>query len=341
MNFINRLSFVRAGALFFLLLFCAASSRLMAGIEVVGPEDTVITNNTIPSIKPKSLVQSMNGEQLNALIDFLMELDTIPSDLAREIEIASARFRDADKQAISSVRPAIPASDLYVSWEVNNLFPEKDMLKFKGDTSVCLQLDGGKMGMYHHPFNGPVTSNFGWRDSTQHNGIDIDLNKGDKVCAAFDGMVRIAKNGGGFGNVVIIRHYNGLETVYAHLSRIKVKPGQIISAGQLVGLGGSTGHSTGTHLHFEVRFKGVPVNPKYLISFQEQKLLCDELIIKRSKWGLAAYPKNAHFYTVEKGDTIFEIAKRFGTTTASIKQINGFTNGRVRLKVGQQISVMK
>jgi murein DD-endopeptidase MepM/ murein hydrolase activator NlpD len=342
MVFVNRLSFFKAGAVFLLLLLLALSGNLTAGEVRVGPEDTVISNSsTIPSPKPKSLVQSMSREQLNALIDFLMELDTIPGDLAREIEIASARFRDEDKQATASVRPLIPASDLYISWEVNNLFPEKDMLKFKGDTSVCLQLDGGKMGVYHHPFNGPVTSNFGWRDSTQHNGIDIDLNKGDKVCAAFDGMVRIAKNGGGFGNVVIIRHYNGLETVYAHLSRIKVKPGQVISAGDLVGLGGSTGHSTGTHLHFEVRFKGVPVNPKYLISFQEQKLLCDELIIKKSKWGLAAYPKNAHFYTVEKGDTIFEIAKRFGTTTASIKQINGFTNGRIRLKVGQQISVMK
>lgn len=336
-------AFSKAGAIFFLLLFFAASIRMQAGVFVPGPEDTVAVQSA-PLVKQNSLVQSMSREQLNALIDFLMEMDTIPTDLAKEIGIASAKFRAQDNNSVahtSGTGSAVPASDLYVSWEINNLFPEKDMLKFKGDTSVCLTLNGGERGEYFHPFNGPVTSNFGWRDSTQHNGIDIDLNKGDKVSAAFDGMVRIAKNGGGFGNVVIIRHYNGLETVYAHLSKIKVKPGQVVVAGQVIGLGGSTGHSTGSHLHFEVRFKGVPINPKYLISFPDQKLLCNELIIKKSKWGLAAYPKDARFYTIEKGDTIFEIAKRFGTTTASIRQMNGFSGTRVRLKAGQQISVMR
>jgi murein DD-endopeptidase MepM/ murein hydrolase activator NlpD len=325
----------------YVLLFFSFS--VSANSIFSGPEDTVSIHH---DVKAKSLVQSMNREQLNNLIDFLMEIDTIPPDLAKEIEIASAHFKDLDNgvssSASTSSSSSFPAADLYASWEINNLFPEKDMLKFKNkDTSVCLTLNGGKMGEYFHPSNGPVTSGFGWRDSTQHNGIDIDLNKGDKVSAAFDGMVRVAKKYGGFGNVVIIRHYNGLETVYAHLSKIKVKPGQVIVAGQVIGLGGSTGHSTGSHLHFEVRFKGVPINPKYLISFTEQKLLCNELVIKKSKWGLAAYPKDAKFYTIEKGDTIFEIAKRFGTTTASIKQMNGFTSGRIRLKVGQQINVIQ
>jgi murein DD-endopeptidase MepM/ murein hydrolase activator NlpD len=334
-------AFFKAGAIFFLFLTCLVPFQVSAKV-LNGPEDTVTVAGSSPVIKQKSLVQSMSREQLSALIDFLMEMDTLPADLAKEIEIASARFKYEDNRTANyTANATVPASDLYASWEVNNLFPEKDMLKFKGDTSVCLTLDGGELGEYFHPFNGPVTSGFGWRDSTQHNGIDIDLNKGDKVSAAFDGMVRIAKKSGGFGNVVIIRHYNGLETVYAHLSKIKVKPGQVVIAGQVVGLGGSTGHSTGSHLHFEVRFKGVPVNPKYLISFPDQKLLCNELVIKKSKWGLAAYPKNIKFYTIEKGDTIFEIAKRFGTTTASIKRMNGFEGGRIRLKAGQQISVMQ
>ncbi|MCE3281059.1 MAG: LysM peptidoglycan-binding protein [Bacteroidetes bacterium] len=336
-------AFLKAGAIFFLHLILVCPLSIKAKSNVSGSEDT-LKSGVLHDVKHKSLVQSMNRQQLNSLIDFLMEMDTIPGDLAREIEIASARFRAEENKATNTAVSAaslIPASDLYASWEINNLFPEKDMLKLKGDTSVCLTLMGGKCGEYFHPFNGPVTSGFGWRDSTQHNGIDIDLNKGDKVSASFDGMVRIAKKSGGFGNVVIIRHYNGLETVYAHLSKIKVKPGQVVVAGQIIGLGGSTGHSTGSHLHFEVRFKGVPINPKYLISFPDQKLLCNELIIKKSKWGLAAYPKDSHFYVIEKGDTIFEIAKRFGTTTASIKEINGFTGGRIRLKVGQQITVMR
>lgn len=317
------------------IFFCSVV-KTTAAAAFPGPDDTLSTTTT----KPKSLIQNMNREQLSSLVDFLFEMDTIPRDLMNEINKAIAHFNaeDAKNELKSAIASNFPASDLYVSWEINNLFPEKDMLKLKGDTSVTLQLNGGERGDYFHPFNGPMTSGFGWRDSAQHNGVDIDLNKGDKVCAAFDGMVRVAKRYGGFGNVVIVRHYNGLETVYAHLSKLKVKPGQVIIAGQVVGLGGSTGHSTGSHLHFEVRFKGVPINPKYLISFKEQKILCNEITIKKTKWGLAAYPAGEKEHIVEKGDTVFELAKRYATTTVSIRQMNGLT-GKVRLKPGQVICI--
>lgn len=338
-------AFVKTAAAILLQALLVMLFQQQANAFTTVPDDTAASQHSCADqIHQKSIVQNMSCEQLNNLIDFLMEMDTIPADLEKEIAIASEHFKNADKEFIVSKdesQSAFPSADLYASWEINKLFPEKDMLKFKGDTSVCLVLNVSGHQDYVHPCNGPITSNFGWRDSTQHNGIDIDLNKGDKVAAAFDGMIRVAKNFGGFGNVVIIRHYNGLETVYAHLSKIKVKPGQTISAGQTIGLGGSTGHSTGSHLHFEVRFKGVPLNPKYLISFSEQKLVCNELVIKRSKWGLAAYPKDIKFYVVEKGDSVFEIAKRFGTSTASLKQMNGCSNKSFRLKAGQQINVMQ
>jgi murein DD-endopeptidase MepM/ murein hydrolase activator NlpD len=291
----------------------------------------------------KNLIEKMNKEELSFLVDYLMDLDTIPPNLIQEIQLAAINVsatRSIYSDESKADKSEVPASDLYSCWEINNLFPEKDMLKLKGDTSLTLVLSGVDQGRYTHPFNGPVTSTFGWRDSAQHKGIDIDLNRGDKVVVAFDGMVRVAKRYGGFGNVVIVRHYNGLETVYAHLYKIKVKPGQIVKSGDLIGLGGSTGHSTGTHLHFEVRFKGVPLNPQYLISFKNQELLCDELVIKKTRYGLAAYPKDMKIYTVEKGDTLFELAKRFGTTTASIRQLNGLT-GRIRLRAGQQLSVLQ
>ena len=328
-------SFFKKQALLILSMLLCFSFEASAMSIVGGPDDSVSTHP-----KFKSLIQNMNREQLSSLVDLLFEMDTIPRDLMNEVNIAIAFFNEDDtkNELKTAIAQSFPSSDLYSSWEINNLFPEKDMLHLKGDTSVTLQLNGGERGDYFHPFDGPVTSGFGWRDSTQHNGIDIDLNKGDKVAAAFDGMVRIAKRCGGFGNVVIIRHYNGLETVYGHLSKIKVKPGQVIVAGQIIGLGGSTGHSTGSHLHFEIRFKGVPINPKYLISFTDQKLLCDEITIKKTRWGLAAYPTKEKVYTVEKGDTVFEIAKRYATTTASIKEINGLT-GRVRLKPGQIICI--
>jgi murein DD-endopeptidase MepM/ murein hydrolase activator NlpD len=307
--------------------------QLSVKAGAAGPGDSVLVTLR-PAENSKSLIQRMNRDQLVTLVDYLFEMDTIPHDLIAEINLAISKF--ANKPSVNS--SVIPALEFYKTWELNNLFPANDMLKMRGDTSVSLVLKTEFQNPYSHPFNGPVTSGFGWRDSTQHNGIDIDLNKGDKVGAAFDGMVRIAKKTGGFGNVVIIRHYNGLETVYAHLSKIKVKPGQVVTAGQLIGLGGSTGHSTGSHLHFEVRFKGVALNPKYLISFSEQRLIAEEITIKKTRWGLAAYPSNAKIYIVEKGDTIFEIAKRYGTTTASIRQLNGLS-GKVRLKAGQAINI--
>lgn len=319
------------------LLFFVRGMQVFAGS---GTTDSSEVKGIVAPLQlvPKSVVQSMNREQLSSLVDFLFEMDTIPTDLIEELKIAVANLEKAESSLPERPHDGIPSSDLYSSWENYHLFPAEDLLKFKGDTSITLQLNSKNENPYFHPCNGPVTSNFGWRDSTQHNGIDIDLNKGDKVYAAFDGMVRVAMRYGGFGNVVIIRHYNGLETVYGHLSKIKVKPGQEIHAGQVLGLGGSTGHSTGSHLHFEVRFKGVPINPKYLISFTDHTLYCDELTIKKTRWGMAAFPANRKRYTVERGDTVFEVAKRFGTTTAMIRQLNNLP-ARGRLKPGQQINV--
>ncbi|MFL5762389.1 MAG: peptidoglycan DD-metalloendopeptidase family protein [Bacteroidia bacterium] len=335
MNAFRNSLFFKVSAVLFLSVVCFCSNA-RAGEPVGGSKDSTNT------IRSGSIVANMNREQLGTLVDLLFEMDTIPPDLMKEVNKAIAFFNAEDEreEALNAMKPTIPSSDFYSSWEINKLFPEKDMLQLKGDTSVTLTLRGGERGEYFHPFDGPVTSGFGWRDSAQHNGIDIDLNKGDKVAAAFDGMVRIAKREGGFGNVVIIRHYNGLETVYGHLSKLKVKPGQVVVSGQTIGLGGSTGHSTGSHLHFEVRFKGVPINPKYLISFSDEKLLCDEITIRKTKWGLAAYPEGQKCYTIEKGDTIFEIAKRYATTTASIKQMNGFS-GKIRLKPGMVINVVQ
>lgn len=299
-----------------------------------------INDPKLPPAKQLNKAHNSDDKLLSQLVDQLFEMETIPEGMIEDVQnaIADVKKRNAAKQIKTAAASSFPAADLYTSWEINNLFPKKDMLQMRGDTCVHLVLEGDIQGEYFHPYNGVVTSGFGWRDSTQHNGVDIDLKKGDKVSAAFDGMVRVAKNCGGFGNVVIIRHYNGLETVYAHLSKIKVKPGQVILAGQVIGLGGSTGHSTGSHLHFECRFKGVPINPKYLISFSGQKLLCNEITIKKTKWGLAAYPTNIKVYIVEKGDTVSDIAKHFATTTSSIKEMNGLPY-KTRLRVGQVINV--
>lgn len=123
---------------------------------------------------------------------------------------------------------------------------------------------------YVMPVMGPVTSNYGYRPKfgRTHKGIDLKLNSNDTVVAAFEGRIRVVNyEAKGYGNYVIIRHPNGLETVYGHLNKQLVKEEQYVRAGQPIGLGGSTGRSTGPHLHFETRFMGYPINPAAIFDF--------------------------------------------------------------------------
>ena len=112
-----------------------------------------------------------------------------------------------------------------------------------------------------------------------HYGLDIDLETGDAVSAAFEGMVRISQHHDSYGNVVVIRHNNGLETLYAHLSERSVSPGDHVEAGDIIGLGGNTGRSYGSHLHFEIRFLGRPLNPAAVIDFPNETVKSDTLLI--------------------------------------------------------------
>ncbi len=201
-----------------------------------------------------------------------------------------------------------------------------------------LMLENDYLSYYYAPFKGVVTSNYGWRDGRIHKGIDIDLNKGDKVSAAFDGKVRFAKRQGGFGNVVILMHPNGLETVYAHLSRIKVKEGDVVLSGQTIGLGGNTGHSSGSHLHFELRYKGHAMNPATFISFTDFKLFHHTITVKNSKHNLSAFPSNANLHTVNRGDSWNLIANKYGLSTKELLALNGIAK-RYYLKPGQQLRI--
>lgn len=139
------------------------------------------------------------------------------------------------------------------------------------------------------PIQGAVLSSFKYRGSRFHHGLDIDLNVGDPVKAAFDGVVRYAQyNKGGFGNCVIIRHYNGLETYYAHFSKIKVRPYQRVSAGEVIGLGGCTGRCYGPHLHFEVRFYDTALDPAEIFDFEKNTLKDENILICPSMFNYRA-----------------------------------------------------
>ena len=198
---------------------------------------------------------------------------------------------------------------------------------------------------YHHPANYRITSNYGYRHRRMHRGVDLGYPEGTPVAAAWDGIVRISKgtaNTGGYGNLVVIRHDNGLETYYGHLSRRLVNPGQMVKAGDIIGLGGNTGRSYGSHLHFEVRYLGNDINPCRLIDFDNFKTKFDTLYISGYTVSVPnptqqveqpAKPKpqtSAQYYKVRKGDNLGRIAAKYHTTVSKIKKLNHLRSDFIR-----------
>jgi murein DD-endopeptidase MepM/ murein hydrolase activator NlpD len=216
-----------------------------------------------------------------------------------------------------------------------------------GDTLV--------LGQYYHPAPFKVTSNYGWRRRRMHYGIDLGYPTGTPVVAAFNGIVRISRsNAGGYGNLIVVRHDNGLETYYGHLSKRMVNPGQVVNAGDTIGLGGNTGRSYGSHLHFETRYLGAPFNPNNIIDFTTMQLKCDTLYVKgcAAASNIAATTtttatgnsstttlatSNAVYYKVKNGDTLSHIAQKYGTSVTKIKKMNNLRSDFLR--VGQRLRV--
>ena len=169
------------------------------------------------------------------------------------------------------------------TWDTETCFSAKKRNSFTNvDDTLWLCVADTLNDEFHIPFDGYLTSHYGPRHGRPHQGVDISLKTGDLVAAAWSGKVRYAKfNKGGYGNLVVIRHYNGLETFYAHLSKLLVTPNQEVKAGDIIGLGGNTGHSFGAHLHFEVRFYDIPINPEYIIDFANKNVKDENLLVHR------------------------------------------------------------
>ena len=126
---------------------------------------------------------------------------------------------------------------------------------------------------------------FGARWGRQHKGLDIKVYIGDTIRAAFSGKVRIVRyEGKGYGKYVVIRHYNGLETIYGHMSKQLVTEDQEVRAGDPIGLGGNTGRSTGSHLHFETRLCGIALNPALMFDFKNQDVVDDYYVFRKSTY---------------------------------------------------------
>jgi hypothetical protein len=209
------------------------------------------------------------------------------------------------------------------------------------DTARIVLNDSAQNRVYIHPVNGVVTSQFGPRHWLWHYGVDVRLTKGDSVRAAMDGVVRVIQyDRRGFGHVVVVRHRNGLETIYGHLSKILVAPPQKIAAGDIVGLGGSTGHSTGPHLHFEMRYYGEPFDPNHIVDFQACALKQDTLVLTRNNFSYLVEIRKAVWHTVHRGQTLGHIARRYHTSVRAICRMNHITP-RTVLRVGRKLLVRR
>lgn len=203
----------------------------------------------------------------------LIEDDT--SDIVEEDSIETLITLDTTQ----FIPGCFPDFDFYYNWDSLRIDPFKfDLTTLSSNLPISiLNIDCG----YSPPLEGRINSTFGWRRRRVHSGIDIKLNLGDSIHVLFDGVVRVSMYHRGYGNCVVVRHYSGIETLYAHLEQRNVKVGELINAGQLIGLGGNTGRSTGPHLHLETRFLGRPFNPEFLIDFKTGELKSYSLIVNK------------------------------------------------------------
>lgn len=257
-------------------------------------------------------------------------------------------------------KPVIPDSLSIDHWETEQVHSYKDVALKDLPDEIELALVDSIHG-YCIPHPGAVTSSFKFRHRRPHKGTDIALTTGDAVYAAFDGVVRVALPShltGGYGNVLVIRHANGLETYYGHLSDYIVESGDLVKAGELIGYGGSTGRSTGPHLHFETRYMGQSFDPERIFDFEKGTLRCEVFTLKKHYFSINSHygmtdrqsliastktPKASSsgkpvYYKVRSGDTLNKIAKRQGTSVNQLCKLNGISGKKV-IKVGQRLRV--
>lgn len=223
-----------------------------------------------------------------------------------------------------------PAQDLYPEWSneyahkyTNVVMPDSLLIDLTG---FCMPTENTK-----------ITDIFGYRPRRRrmHYGLDVKVQRGDTIRAAFDGKVRyVSYQRRGYGNYVVIRHPNGLETLYAHLTKKLVDENEVVKAGDPIGLGGNTGRSTGTHLHFETRLLGKALNPALFFDFPNQDVTGDTYLYTKPKKKVYDPSDPDTYYKVRSGDSLGRIAARKGTTVKNLCKLNGITTKTI-LRPGQ------
>lgn len=326
------------------VLFCLMLIFLPFGLLSQNIEDSTINKRS--EVAYKQVHSSGLSDQSDLFADRLkLKLDLDVLDETKELR---EPFDPND----------IPADEIYGGVWLNNHVNIYSSLKNAPDTFI-VDLDNFTM-----PVEGRMTSNFGRRGGRRyHYGIDIKAETGDTIYAAFDGKIRVKQfERRGYGYYLVIRHLNGLETVYGHLSKFLVEENDFVLSGQPIGLAGNTGRSFGSHLHFETRFLGKAINPNFIIDFQNKAVHQEEYLVTNSSYNQtnsssrvvvtenspsakeSAGESNkfisgeVKYHRVSKGDTLSAISARYGTSVTELCRLNNIST-RTILRIGRSLRI--
>ncbi|MCQ2156469.1 MAG: peptidoglycan DD-metalloendopeptidase family protein [Bacteroidales bacterium] len=252
-----------------------------------------------------------------------------------------------------------------MAWDTEKVNPYQNPVDSLPEAWSVWMVDS--LSSYHCPQTGRVTSQFGIH-GRRHQGVDISIPTGTPLYAVFDGKVRMSKYVGGYGNLIVIRHNNGLETFYGHMSRRDLDSGAVVHAGDVIGLSGNTGRSTGPHLHFEARYQGLAFDPQRIIDFSTGNLCQRIMVLKRRYFNASsrydqdfddeflneeddkkaleekrkkdeeAARKAMVYHKVRNGENLGSIARKYHTTVNNICRLNGIKNAN-SIRAGRTLRV--
>lgn len=290
---------------------------------------------------------TLSQQDIQETIDNAEAIDTIDT---RDKYTKIVLYKNFTWSYIELDRPNISDDDFQDAWDSESIHAYKDvqLSDLPNEIDLCLT---DSLHSWACPKIGQVNSGFKFRRYREHKGTDIQLNIGDPVYAAFDGKVRVVRQvgqAGGYGNLIVLRHTNGLETYYAHLSKHLVQENDIVKAGEVIGLGGSTGRSTGPHLHFETRYMGKPFDAERIFCFEKGELRDTVFTLKKHYFNINSHygqsdaqsvaASQAQIHIVKKGDTLGALARKYHTTVKKICQMNHIS-ATSTLRLGQRIRV--
>ncbi|MES2386407.1 MAG: M23 family metallopeptidase [Bacteroidota bacterium] len=232
-------------------------------------------------------------------------------------------------------------AEYYSLWDSKRINPYRIDKDDFDEPQLFHLYDTAKGQLWHMPIrHTQVNSRFGFRGHRFHFGTDLELNTGDTVMAAFDGIIRaVGWDGGGYGNYIVVRHYNGFETLYGHLSRIDVESQQMVKAGDMIGLGGSTGRSSGPHLHYEVRYQGNAINTEEIYNYGRWALDTDKFLLTPQMFNyMSRRARKVVYHRVRGGETLSAVSRKYGISVSKLAKLNGLKKGSA-LRSGRRLRI--